>query len=143
MRAPRDNDPTQSEDGTMEYQRGRMGGPSLPGPDTVTGEMMLDRLLSAKNVAVSSVVFKPGARTYWHSHDEGQLFVISNGRGMVATRDGQKQVVEAGDLVYAPPGEEHWHGAAPDSFLVYTVVSLGRTEWAEEVAEQAYAESWN
>jgi quercetin dioxygenase-like cupin family protein len=50
--------------------------------------------------------------------------------------------VEPGDLVYALPGEEHWHGAAPDSIFVYTVVSIGETTFLDEVLEETYAGSW-
>ena len=51
-------------------------------------------------------------------------------------------MVRAGDTVYAPPGEEHFHGAAPDTFLMHTSVSLGRTERLEEVGGSEYAAAW-
>jgi quercetin dioxygenase-like cupin family protein len=87
---------------------------------------------------VYSVIFEPGARTYWHSHAAGQTLLINSGQGMVQTRDGDKRVVRAGDVVWAPPGEVHWHGAAPDAFLSHTAVSLGLTSWEEEVDEDHY-----
>ncbi|TVY99968.1 cupin domain-containing protein [Trebonia kvetii] len=89
-------------------------------------------------VRVYSVVFEPGARTYWHSHAAGQTLLIASGRGMVQNRDGDRRIVGAGDVVWAPPGEVHWHGAAPDSFLSHTAVSLGLTSWHEEVGEEQY-----
>jgi quercetin dioxygenase-like cupin family protein len=43
-------------------------------------------------------------------------------------------VIQAGDTVWVPPGERHWHGAAQDSVMTHTAISLGETRWAEEVA---------
>jgi quercetin dioxygenase-like cupin family protein len=110
--------------------------------EPVAGVMSLDTLLEAGNVRVNAAVFQPGSRTWWHFHTEGQLFLVDYGRGIVANRSGDVRVVEAGDLVYTPPGEEHWHGAAPDSIVVYTSISLGDTNFLDEVLEEAYAQSW-
>jgi quercetin dioxygenase-like cupin family protein len=121
----------------MQFERGRVPGPSFPGPATITGDMAMDTRLKAENLGVNGVVFQPGARTYWHSHTHGQIFLVSFGRGIVGTRDGH-QVIEAGDVLYTPPGEEHWHGATPDSFVAYTAISLGTTVWGEELSESDY-----
>jgi quercetin dioxygenase-like cupin family protein len=127
----------------MEYERGRKDGvPSNVGPKpTFTGRVMQDALLDdgdRNEVRVYGVVFEPGARTFWHSHAAGQTLLVAGGRGMVQTRDGEARVLGAGDVVWAPPGEVHWHGAAPDAFLSHTAVSLGRTSWAEEVDDDQY-----
>jgi quercetin dioxygenase-like cupin family protein len=127
----------------MEYERGRKDGvASNVGPKpTFTGNAMQDSLLDDGDkgqVRVYSVIFEPGARTYWHSHAAGQTLLVNSGQGMVETRDGDKRVVRAGDVVWAPPGEVHWHGAAPDAFLSHTAVSLGLTSWEEEVDEDHY-----
>jgi quercetin dioxygenase-like cupin family protein len=58
---------------------------------------------------------------------------------MVETRDGDRHMLHPGDVVWAPPGEEHWHGAAPDSSVAHTAISLGVTEWGEEVPADRYA----
>lgn len=127
----------------MEYVQGRKGDqPSRAGDEgTFSGRAMLDPVLddgAAAKVRVNSVVFEPGGRTYWHSHADGQLLIIGSGRGMVENRDGDRHVLHAGDLVWAPPGEEHWHGAAPDSFLTHTAISLGPTQWGGEVPADHY-----
>ena len=44
---------------------------------------------------------------------------------------------------WAPPGEVHWHGAAPDAFLSHTAVSLGLTSWEEEVDEGHYRDAFS
>jgi quercetin dioxygenase-like cupin family protein len=128
----------------MEHARGRSDGlPSQEGSGTFTGRVLLDPVLSAGNARINSVMFEPGGRTYWHSHDDGQVLIVGTGRGMVATRDGERHVLAAGDTVYAPPGEEHWHGAAPDSFLLHTAVSLGTTRWLDEVTPDQYKAAWD
>lgn len=104
------------EEQHMEYQRGRTDDIVLTGPEvgSTTGDVLLDKVISGEGLAVWSAVFKPCARTHWHWHERGQLFFIGSGKGMIATRDGQVRVVQAGDVVFTPAGEEHWHGAAPD-----------------------------
>jgi quercetin dioxygenase-like cupin family protein len=131
----------------MEYERGRKDGvPSVVGPKvTFTGHVMQDALLDdgdTGQVRVLSVIFQPGARTYWHSHAAGQTLLVASGQGMVETRAGDRRVVRAGDVVWAPPGEVHWHGAAPDAFLSHTAVSLGLTSWEEEVDESRYRQAF-
>jgi quercetin dioxygenase-like cupin family protein len=127
----------------VEYVRGRKDGqPSRAGDEgTFSGQAMLDPVLddgAAARVRVNSVLFEPGGRTYWHSHADGQVLIVASGRGMVENRDGDRHVLHAGDVVWAPPGEQHWHGAAPDSFLTHTAISLGLTQWHEEVPAERY-----
>jgi quercetin dioxygenase-like cupin family protein len=125
----------------VEYTRGRQEGQSSrQGSGTFTGRTTLDPVLAddAGKVRVNSVFFEPGARTFWHSHADGQVLLAVSGRGIVETRDGDRRVLRPGDTVWAPPGEEHWHGAAPDSLLLHTAISLGVTEWREEVPAEHY-----
>lgn len=102
---------------------------------TVSGAAWFDPVLPATDgTTVTTVFFAPGARTYWHSHEHGQLLQVLAGRGLVCAAGEEPQVISAGDTVWVPPGERHWHGAAPDSFMTHTAISLGTTHWAEEVA---------
>jgi quercetin dioxygenase-like cupin family protein len=127
----------------MEIAHGRAAArPSQTGTGTFSGRVLLDPVLEAGNARINSVMFEPGGRTYWHSHDDGQVLIVQHGRGMVATRDGERHELTAGDTVYAPPGEVHWHGAAPDAFLVHTAISLGATRWHDEVPDESYGLSF-
>ena len=49
-------------------------------------------------------------------------------------------MIPAGQSEYAPGGEEHWHGAAPDQGALYVgvVVQPGPTLWMEEVGLDDY-----
>jgi quercetin dioxygenase-like cupin family protein len=90
-------------------------------------------------VTVNTVTFNPGARTYWHSHTDGQILEVIAGRGLVQSEGSPPLVISAGDTVWVPPGERHWHGAAPDSFMTHTAISLGPTNWDDPVAESDYS----
>jgi len=89
-------------------------------------------------VVINTVNFTPGSRTYWHSHERGQILVVLAGRGLIQAEGEAVQVLRAGDTVWAPPGEPHWHGAAPNSYLVHTAISLGTTSWADAVTDAEY-----
>jgi quercetin dioxygenase-like cupin family protein len=125
----------------MKIEHGRQGEPSRVGEaDTFSGRAMLDPLLEDGNgeVRINSVLFSPGGRTFWHSHAGGQVLIVASGHGMVENKDGDRELLNPGDVVWAPPGEVHWHGAAPDSFINHTAISLGTTDWADAVGDEHY-----
>jgi quercetin dioxygenase-like cupin family protein len=127
----------------MKVNRGReRGAPSEQRGPTFTGTVWADPLLATQDgVLVNAVFFPPGGRTHWHRHERGQVLLVTAGRGYVQVRDGEGTWVAAGDVVHFPPGEEHWHGAGPESFLLHTAVSLGTTEWLEAVSPADYERS--
>ncbi|HEY3647090.1 MAG TPA: cupin domain-containing protein [Streptosporangiaceae bacterium] len=125
----------------MQVSHGRSGQPSEQRTETFTGTVHLDSVLTAPGLMINNVIFTPGARTHWHRHPGGQLLVVTAGRGIVVVRDGDAQVVTSGDVVWAEPGEEHWHGACRDSLLTHMAVSHGTTEWGGEVAESDYTDA--
>lgn len=128
----------------MQVTHGRTSDVAVPGTRYAphTGDVQLDAILSADGVFVNGAYYAACARTSWHSHGNGQLILVTSGTGVVVTRDGENAVVRAGDVVYTPPGEEHWHGAAPDCFVTYTSVSLGLTETLEPVDDEQYDAGW-
>ena len=58
--------------------------------------------------------FEPGNKTYWHSHEGGFILFVQEGRARVQTRGQPMKELGPGEVDYAPPGVEHWHGAAPN-----------------------------
>jgi quercetin dioxygenase-like cupin family protein len=93
---------------------------------------------STDGVVINTVNFTPGARTHWHTHESGQILQVLAGRGLIQSAGEPVHVIRAGDTVWIPGGETHWHGAAPDSFMTHTAISLGATEWADAVSESDY-----
>src|SRR5258708_2703726 len=123
----------------MHISHGRaQGKPSEQRTATFTGTVHMDPVMSAQDIMINNVIFTPGARTYWHRHPGGQLLVVTAGRGLVATRAGQVEVLKGGDIVWAEPDEAHWHGACADSLLTHLAVSHGATAWGGEVAPADY-----
>jgi quercetin dioxygenase-like cupin family protein len=106
---------------------------------TFTGVVYGDPLLDGtEGVAVTSVFFAPGARTYWHSHAHGQVLHVVSGSGLIGVDGETPRPLGAGDVVWSPPGELHWHGGGPDSALLHLAVSLGVTSWGEPVSDADY-----
>ncbi len=89
-------------------------------------------------VTINTVDFTPGGHTFWHHHERGQILQVLAGRGLIQAGDGPIEIIRAGDTVWCPPGERHWHGAAPDSYMVHTAISLGTTVWGEPVPDEDY-----
>lgn len=84
--------------------------------------------------------FEPGNRTYWHRHEGGFILFVHEGRARVQTRGGPMRELGPGELDYAPPGVEHWHGAAPNEPLVQlgVVPFGGGIQFLEPVTDAQY-----
>ena len=63
---------------------------------------------------------------------------MTAGEGAVCPSGEAPQRVRAGDVVWVPPGERHWHGATPASSMSHIAISLGSTVWAQELPEAEY-----
>jgi len=114
------------------------GPPAKPG-STFTGAVLpYITMPSTDGVQINNVTFTPGARTFWHRHERGQILQVITGRGLVQLDGEAAQVIRAGDVVWIPPGDRHWHGAAPDSPMTHTAISLGVTSWEDEVKDEIY-----
>lgn len=129
----------------MRINRGREKGTrSKRRSGTFTGGVWGDEVLTdpAGRVTVNSVFFEPGARTHWHRHADGQVLYVTHGEGRVRSRDGTGGVIAAGDIVHIAPGEEHWHGAGPGTFMLHLAISLGKSEWFDAVTDREYDEAF-
>jgi len=123
--------------------------PSVEGPeDYFTGDVRIDPLFDPEDearAAAASVTFEPGARTAWHTHPLGQRLVITSGCGLVQREDGPIEEVRAGDVVWFPAGEKHWHGARPEKTMSHIAIQEQldgeAVTWLEHVTDDEYAES--
>jgi quercetin dioxygenase-like cupin family protein len=108
-------------------------------PSRFTGDATGDSVLPATDgVIINTVTFEPGARTHWHHHEHGQILHVDGGYGLICTHGHPPERIRPGDWIWIPPGERHWHGAQPDSFLTHTAISLGATVWSDEVSAADY-----
>ncbi len=117
--------------------------------DWFTGAVYIDAVATPagpSHLSASSVHFTPGARTAWHTHPNGQTIFVLEGLGRAQRRGGPLEVVRPGDRVFFEPGEEHWHGAAPDRFLTHLAMLQvdddgNSATWGEHVTDQEYTAS--
>ena len=121
--------------------------PSAKGtPDRFVGDVWVDRIAGGEpwsRIRVSVVRFAPGARNAWHGHAVGQTLHVTEGIGRVQSRGAEPAEVRAGDTVTTPPGEWHWHGAAPDHFMTHLAMweapeTGAESEWGEHVTDEEY-----
>jgi len=117
----------------------KMGAPSF------TGTVWQDPIIQTPepaNLRSASVRFEPGARTAWHTHPLGQTLHITSGVGHVQTWGGPIRKVSAGDTVWIPPDEKHWHGATPEHGMEHIVMQEGKNGehvvWLEQVSDAQY-----
>lgn len=66
------------------------------------------------------------------------------GIGRIQSRSEVFAEIRAGDTVFTPAGEWHWHGAAPDHFMTHLAIWEATaegpaTEWGEQVTDEQYA----
>ncbi|MEU5045931.1 (R)-mandelonitrile lyase [Streptomyces griseorubiginosus] len=107
-----------------------------------TGDVWTDVIRRGEEpsrVRANLVRFSPGAHTAWHAHGLGQTLYIVEGIALIQSRGGRILQAHPGDVVHTPPGEEHWHGAAPDRFMVH--LALWETDdvsWLEHVTNAEY-----
>lgn len=114
--------------------------------DWFTGDVYIDIVAepsSAYRVAAANVHFTPGAHTAWHTHPLGQTIFVTEGVGRCQREAGPVQEIRPGDRVFFEPGESHWHGAAPDRFMVHVAIQPldeqgEAVAWGEHVSDDDY-----
>jgi quercetin dioxygenase-like cupin family protein len=116
-------------------------------PDWFTGAVYIDTVAvpaATARAAAALVRFTPGARTAWHTHPHGQTIYVAEGIGRCQREGGGVEELRPGDRVYFEPGEEHWHGAAPDRFMTH--IAIQETDetgspvtWGEHVTDDEYS----
>jgi quercetin dioxygenase-like cupin family protein len=125
--------------------------PSGKGPaEYFTGTVRIDPLFQAPDPARASgayVTFEPGARSAWHTHPLGQTLIVTAGCGLVQSWGSPIRKIRPGDVVWCPPNEKHWHGAATTTAMTHIAIQEqldGKVvEWMEKVSDEQYQASLN
>lgn len=129
-------------------QIARNGPETTKGPsEWFTGDVYLDTVGAPEGdtrLRGVSVHFTPGARTAWHTHPNGQTIFVLEGVGRAQRRGGPVETIRPGDRVFFEPGEEHWHGAAPDRFMTHLAMvevddDGNSATWLDHVTDDEYA----
>lgn len=95
----------------------------------VAGRRLLN-MTESDGWAASLTTFGIGGRLDWHTHDSEQFLYVTEGRGIVATKE-EERVITPGCLVYIPAGEVHWHGACEDSSMSHLNIQKAGIHKAE------------
>jgi len=111
-----------------------------------TGEVYADVVASPAppwRTAAANVHFAPGARTAWHTHPLGQTIFVTEGLGLCQREGGPIEEIGPGDSIFFEPGENHWHGATPDRFMVHIAMqemddSGSVVSWGRHVTDEEY-----
>ena len=110
-----------------------------------TGTVRIDTPFKAEEpgrVEGAHVTFEPGARTNWHTHPLGQTLVVTAGLGWAQREGGPVEEIRAGDVVWFPAGEKHWHGAAPTTAMTHLAIVESQdgknSDWMEPVTDDQY-----
>jgi quercetin dioxygenase-like cupin family protein len=115
-----------------------------------TGDVYLTPIYNGtgpSRMTAALVRFTPGARSNWHFHAVGQTLHVHEGVGLVGTRDGSVVRIHAGETVICPPDEQHWHGAAADTFMSHFALLENNpdgsdpTTWLEPVTDEQYEQA--
>jgi quercetin dioxygenase-like cupin family protein len=129
----------------MEITRSSLDTQAGPN-DWFTGSVFLDAVATpsgSSRLSATLVHFTPGARTAWHTHPNGQTIWVLEGVGRCQRRGGEIEEIRGGDRVFFEPGEEHWHGAAPNRFMAHMAMLDVDDEgtpakWGEHVTDAEY-----
>lgn len=125
---------------------GNTGAATRGAASSFTGTVWVTTLVGPNpetDCIVSSVAFDPGARTFWHSHPNGQLLVVTKGIGYYQEAGKPARIIREGDSVTIPPQVTHWHGAGPTGALIHLAINPnvskgGAVNWLEAVTEAEY-----
>jgi quercetin dioxygenase-like cupin family protein len=116
--------------------------PGKEGPTQYTGDTESRPVPSAvvNGRPMAGTYSKPNARSYWHCHPGGQFLIVMEGVGRAQKRGERMRDLNVGDIEYAGPWVEHWHGAPPNSATQFIQVALQPTgtRWMEEVSTDDY-----
>jgi quercetin dioxygenase-like cupin family protein len=116
-------------------------GPEACFTGTVRVEMLSNPPAPAR-ATVGNVTFGPGARSAWHTHPLGQTLVVTAGCGWTQCEGGPIVQIQAGDVIWCPPGHKHWHGATPTTAMTHLAITEQldgvAVVWLEKVTDAQY-----
>ncbi|MFZ3483246.1 (R)-mandelonitrile lyase [Sphingomonas sp. 3-13AW] len=117
-------------DGPAEYFTGKV---------TITGQFQRP---SPARTSGAIVHFEPGARTAWHTHPAGQSLLVTEGIGWAQVEGGPRVEFHAGDVLWFPPDQKHWHGATRSTGMTHIAIQEAvdgsAVTWMEHVTEEEY-----
>lgn len=96
------------------------------------------------------ITFAPGSHSNWHrhggmdihKHPGGQILIVTDGVCYHQVKGKKVEVLHPGDVGKCPPGEIHWHGAAPGSRMAHLAIGTNpgspKVQWFKPVSKKQY-----
>ena len=118
-------------------------GDQMPTPITGTSDRVPSPEAMVRGEPLTGRWWDPGSRSFWHCHGGGQYMVLMEGTGRVQKRGERMRDLHLGDIEFAGPGVEHWHGASASegARLIHQGLAIdggSGTFWLEEVTQSDY-----
>ncbi len=112
-----------------------------------TGPVYVSSILGSSNVldmpGLSYVVFDKGVYNNWHTHEGGQILIVTDGIGYHQIEGEEVQVLYPGDVAFCSPGETHWHGGSADSEFAHIAINtnpgMNGVTWLDRISGEEYA----
>jgi quercetin dioxygenase-like cupin family protein len=126
---------------TRKSDQKTVAGPAdyFTGEVTITGQFQRP---DPSRVGGAIVHFEPGARTAWHKHPLGQTLIVTEGVGWTQVAGGPVLEFSAGEILWCPADQKHWHGATPMTAMTHIAIqeSLNGSPvtWMEHVTDEEY-----
>ena len=113
----------------MRIEHPTPGGRRADARDIFVGQAETQTVIGAeaRDLHLTEVTFRDGARNKLHTHTTDQILVVTAGEGILATEREQRDL-GVGDIAYIPAGERHWHGAKPGRDMTHlAILGSGKT----------------
>ncbi|MFV0365896.1 MAG: cupin domain-containing protein [Mangrovibacterium sp.] len=117
--------------------------------DLFVGEVEVGMILNPTKepyyMSAGNVKFHTKARTNWHTHDNGQVLVVTNGIGYYQEEGKEIAVIREGDVVKIPAFVKHWHGASHEASMTHIAIISEAdkktvVDWMEPVTDEQFDE---
>ena len=82
--------------------------------------------------------FEAGARTNWHTHTHRQMIWAEEGRGLYQEMGEPVKPLVKDVPILTKANVPHWHGAAPDSYVVQLTIYGGDIKWGAPVTDAEF-----
>jgi quercetin dioxygenase-like cupin family protein len=82
--------------------------------------------------------FEAGARTNWHTHTHRQMIWAEEGRGLYQEMGEPVKELVKDVPILTRANVPHWHGAAPNSYVVQLTIYGGDIKWGAPVTDAEY-----
>jgi gentisate 1,2-dioxygenase len=100
--------------------------------------MWSDPLTAREAISVNNIFSNRTRALSGTTTRSGSLLFVIAGEGHIQVEGEAALRLMVGDVAWIPEGKGHWHGAAPDSYILHIAISIGETIWCDEVSDAHY-----